>query len=84
MGKITQLQIGKNGLSENFIATLRHSFEKTRNVKISVLKSARGEGKDGKQIVKKYSEEILKKLGLNYSARIVGFVINVRKLRRKI
>lgn len=82
MGKIIHLQIGKNGLTESFMTTLKKQFEKNQNVKVSVLKSARGEGREGKQIVKKYSEDILKKLGDNYSARVVGFVINVKKWRR--
>lgn len=82
MGKIKQLQIGKNGLTESFVLNLKKEFDKVQNVKVSVLRSARGEGKEGKEIVKKFSEEILKKLGDKYSAKIVGFVINVKKWRR--
>jgi len=49
------------------------------NVKISVLKNAGHE----KSKVKKYSEEILNHLGKNYTARIIGFTIIVKKWRKE-
>ena len=53
-----QVQLGKNGLTENFIGTLKNHFNKHKNVRIIVLKSAgRERGK-----VKEYSKEILEKL----------------------
>jgi len=79
MAKIIFTQIGKNGISENFIETLKSHFKKNKSVRISVLKSARGEGKKGKEVVKKYSEEILEKLGKNFRTRTIGFVIVVKK-----
>ncbi len=80
MKNITQLQIGKNGLSESFIQTLKGNFERCQTVKISVLKSVRENKKD----VQKFADEILKKLGDNYTARIIGFVIVVKRWRRAI
>ena len=77
---ITQIQLGKNGITDNFIETLKNNFVNSKNVKISVLKSA---GRD-KNKIKEFSEEILKKLGNNYTARIVGFTIVVKKWRRNV
>lgn len=74
---LSKIQIGKNGITQNFIETLKTHFKKHSNVKVQVLKSAR----DAKS-AKEYSEEILKALGENYSARVVGFVINIKRLRR--
>lgn len=82
MTKITFLQIGKNGLTENFIETLRSHFKKNKTARISVLKSARPEGAKGKEIVKKFSEEIAEKLGERYRVRTIGFVIVIKKLKR--
>jgi|TARA_Y100000310_G_C20572100_1_gene758580 RNA-binding protein YhbY len=76
---ISKVQLGKNGITDNFLETLRSHFKKHSNVKIIVLKSAGHE----KETVKGYQEEIIKELGNNYVGRTVGFVINVRRLRRE-
>ena len=75
---ISNLQLGKQGLTDNFLNTLKGHFERHSNVKISVLKSAGHER--GK--VKEYSEEILKKLGEHYTALVIGFTIVVKKWRK--
>lgn len=76
------LQIGKQGITNNFIGGIQHMFNNRRNVKISVLKSARPEGKEGKVKVKEYADEILDKLGKNYTAKIIGFTINLKMWRK--
>ena len=78
----TNIQLGKNGITDNFIASLENQFKSNGSVRISVLKSARSEGKEGKNEVKKYSEEILDKLGKQYTAKIIGFVIVLKKWRK--
>ncbi len=75
-----QVQLGKQGISENFIGTLKSHFDKCKNVKISVLKSVR----KNKLQVKEFSEEILEKLGKNYTARVIGFTIFVKKWRKDV
>ena len=77
--KIGQIQLGKQGMTKNFLETLKSYFENHRTVKVSVLKSAGHE----KSQLKEYSEKILKHLGDNYSSRIIGFVIVLRKWRKK-
>lgn len=74
----TEMQIGKNGVTDNFINTVKSHFQKHENVRISVLKSAGHE----KGKVKKYSEEILEKLGKNYTSRVIGFKIVLKKWRK--
>ena len=54
----SHIQLGKNGITENFIETLKDHFKNHENVKISVLKSAG----HSKEAVRKYNEEILEKL----------------------
>ena len=76
---LCKIQLGKQGITENFIETLKNHFKNHGNVKVCVLKSA---GHDKKK-VKEYSEEILGKLGKKYTARIVGFTIFVKKWRRE-
>ena len=76
----SHIQLGKNGITENFIETLKDHFKNHENVKISVLKSAGHE----KNKVQGYSEKILERLGKNYTARVLGFTISLKKWRRKV
>ena len=75
---IKELQIGKQGITDNFIETLKTYFNKVRTVKISVLSSAR----ESKEDVKKHAEELLKRLGNHYTTKIIGFTIVLKKWRR--
>jgi len=74
---IGNMQLGKQGLTDNFISTLKTYFKTHKNVKISVLRSC-SERKE----MKKLSERILSRLGNNYTARVIGFTIAIKKLRR--
>ena len=75
------VQLGKNGITENFIVTLKHHFNRHQNVKVSVLKSA---GHD-REKVKEYANEIIEKLGDRYyTATIVGFSIFVKRWRKAV
>ena len=76
---IREMQIGKNGITENFIQSLNGQFEKVRTVKISVLRSARENQDD----VKKLSNELLEKLGTHYTAKVIGFKIVLKKWRKE-
>jgi RNA-binding protein YhbY len=73
-----EMQLGKNGITENFVQTLKRYFENHEQVKISVLKSIRENRGD----MKKHSEEILDKLGKNYTAKLIGFKIVLKKWRK--
>jgi RNA-binding protein YhbY len=75
---IREVQLGKNGITENFLGMLRVHFSNCRTVKVSVLKSAR----ENKEDLKKLSEELLKHLGENYTAKVIGFKIVLKKWRR--
>lgn len=79
----TEIQLGKKGLTNEFLEGLKKRFEKPdmKNIKISVLKSAR---ENGKADVKNYAEEIVKFLGSKFSYRTIGFSIFVKKWRRAI
>lgn len=75
-----QLQIGKKGLTKEFLEDIKKRCEKPSNItiKISVLKSAR----ESKQDVKKYAEEIKEKLGNRFTYRVMGFSIFLKKWRK--
>lgn len=75
---IREIQLGKNGITDNFIETLKTYFDKVRTVKVSVLPSIR----ESKEDVKKYSKEILEKLGPHFTAKTMGFKIILKKWRK--
>ena len=75
---VRTIQLGKNGINENFIHSLKNQFNNCQTVKVSVLKSARKDRED----VKKYAQELLDKLGEYYTAKIIGFTITLKKWRR--
>jgi RNA-binding protein YhbY len=80
MFRESSVQLGKNGVTENFIITLRGHFENHQQVKISVLKNAR----KNKEDVKAHAQEIINRLGNKYTAKTIGFTIIVRKWRNAV
>ena len=80
----TTIQLGKQGITDNFINSLQNQFKSKDSVRISVLKSARSEGKEGKKEVKVYCDEILERLGNHYTAKIIGFRIILKKWRKEV
>jgi RNA-binding protein YhbY len=76
-----EIQLGKKGLTQEFLDSLKKRFENKsiKNIKIRVLQNAR----ESREDVKKYSEEIIQVLGNKYTAKIIGFSIFVQKWRKK-
>ena len=72
------MQIGKKGLTQEFLEDLKRRFEDAENIKIDVLKSAR----ESKADVKTYADEIHKFLGPKFTFRILGFNIAFKKWRK--
>ncbi len=81
---IAEAQIGKNGITDNFIQTLKSNFEKHQTVKISVLPAARGDGTQGKEKTKEYAKLLEQNLGNNYIAKTIGFTIILKKFRKPV
>jgi len=71
---IMRTQIGKNGLTENFIETLKNAFKTHDLIKISVIQH--------KEETKKMAEEIVDKLGKKFTYKRIGFTIIVKKWRK--
>jgi RNA-binding protein YhbY len=75
-----QVNLGKNGLTEEFLEDLKNRFDsKVGNIKVCVLKSAR---ESGREDVREYSKRIEDYLGDNYTCRVVGFSIFIKKWRK--
>jgi RNA-binding protein YhbY len=78
MKQIKRLQLGKNGLSLEFIDQVKSIFENELMIKISILKSACREKSEAKQI----AEELIEALGPKYGYKLVGYVLTVTKFRK--
>lgn len=78
--KQIEIQLGKKGISEDFIKTIQDMFKTHDHVRISVLKSAGHE----KNKVKDFSEQILEGLGDNYTSKIIGFTIVIKRWRKPV
>lgn len=76
-GLIT-FQLGKAGLTENFIETIRKSFKNREIVKISVLRSL----SRGREEVNEIASKICEELGKKYTYRVIGFTIAIKKWRK--
>jgi len=77
--KTTQakFQIGKNGLTETFLETIRTAFKTRRQVRISVLKTA----SRNKEEIHKMAEKIQQSLKFKTNIRVLGFTIILIKSR---
>jgi len=79
---ISFVQLGKQGITDNFSETLKSHFKTHQIVKVNVLKNARPEGKEGREKMKEYEKKLLDNLGANFTARTIGFTIILRKWRK--
>lgn len=75
-----EIQLGKNGVTENFIKNLRTQFKNCQTIKISVLRSYCRD----KDKLKEITQEILNKLGKNFTARTIGYTIALKKWRKNV
>jgi len=78
MKQIKKLQIGKNGLTTEFIEQVKSVFKKEKVMKISILKSACRD----KSEADKMARELIKALGNKYGYKLVGYVITIIKYRK--
>jgi RNA-binding protein YhbY len=72
-----KLNIGKNGLTSEFIENLKKMFVKAESIRVGLLKSSTRDREE----VKKWAEEMVRALGKNYTYKIIGYTIALRKWR---
>lgn len=79
---IVTFQLGKQKLTRGFIESLEKTFKKHELVKIPVLKSASRDRKEIKKIAETLCYELKAREKKDFTARVVGFTIFVRKWRK--
>ena len=75
-----KFQIGKAGLTEEFLEALRKTFKNRKIVKISLLRTFSMDRGEVKETAEKICSE-LKDIG-NFKYRIIGFTIVLIKWRK--
>jgi len=78
MANMVKLQMGKNGLTPAFIENLKKLFVTAEHIRIVMLKSSTRD----KAEAKKWADEIISKLGKNYTYKLIGYTLVLRKWRR--
>lgn len=74
--------LGKSGLTAEFIENLEKTFKKSDLVKISVLRAATRDRDELKKIAETICSELGKKFKKRFTAKIVGFTIFIQKWRK--
>ena len=78
MKPIKKFQIGKKGLTNEVVEQLKKLFKNYEIIKVEFLKSFCRDKAKAKEI----AEELVDKLGKNYTYRLVGYVLAVRRWRK--
>lgn len=80
---ILRFDLGKKGLTENFLENIKIAFNNSDTIKIKVLKSYSTDKSEIKQIAKKIEDFLEKHRKKHFINRIIGHTIVLRKLRKK-
>jgi len=81
--RLVSFNLGKNGLTRNFIDSLEKTFKKHDLVKVSILKSATRNRSEIRKIAQEICSELKKLIEKDFTAKIVGFTIYIKKWRKK-
>jgi RNA-binding protein YhbY len=75
---IKKIQLGKKGLTTDFISQVEKIFEKEKILKITILKTACRDKEEAKEI----AEKLMKTLGKKYNYKLIGYVLTLMKFRK--
>lgn len=80
MANLVNLQLGKNGLTPDFMKNLKVIFgnKGTESVRVSVLRHATRDKKE----MEEWASKIIAELGDKFTYKIIGYTIVLRKWRK--
>jgi len=79
---VGNVQLGKAGITDNFIGTIKNGFKNHDSIRVSVLKSLTRDRDE----MKKLGEEICQKLGdpkFGFKFKKIGFILVLKRFRKK-
>lgn len=71
-------QLGKKGLTPEFIENLKKSFDRIDSARVRLLKNSTRD----KEELEKIAEGIVSELGPKFTYKIIGFTIILKKWRK--
>ncbi len=77
---LAKMQLGKSGLTKQFIEGLRKTFKNRKAVKVSLLRSYSRNREEARRTAEKLCDE-LRSIG-NFKYKIVGFTISLKKWKK--
>ena len=80
--KIAVFNIGKQGLTKEFISALEKTFKKHDLIKVNILRSATRDKKEIKKMAQEICSELKKREKKDFTAKIIGFTLYIRKWRK--
>lgn len=80
--EIASVQIGKQGLTKGMIDLIEKMFQNHELVKIAVLKTCTRDREEMKKLAQDLCSELMRRFKKEFTFRIVGFTIFMRKWRR--
>ncbi len=80
--KLVNFEIGKKGLNKSFINALEKTFKKHDLIKVSIFRSATRDRKEAQKIAQEICSELKKIEGKDFTAKIIGFTMFIRKWRK--
>lgn len=79
---LATLQLGKNGLTEQFIEGLRKTFKNRKAVKVSLLRSYSRNKEEVRKTAEKLCNELEKLGSIRVEHKIIGFTISLKKWKK--
>ena len=76
---VKKMQIGKNGLTPEFIEQVKTIFVNERMLKVNILKSACRDKAEAKNI----ADDLVEALGKKFDYKLVGYVLTISKFRKE-
>jgi RNA-binding protein YhbY len=73
------MQVGKQGVTDNFIATLKTAFKTHATIRVAALKAS---GRDS-QSIQQIADDIVTRLNGSFAYRVIGFTIILKKQSRQ-
>ncbi len=77
--KTINFQIGKSGVTQGVIDSLKLAFKNHKRIRVSLLQSS-GRNREN---IESIANEIINRLGGSYEYNLIGFTIIIKKLSKQ-
>jgi len=79
---LVSYQLGKKGLTENFVSSLEKTFKNHDLIKISILRSCSRNREEVRKMADEICSQLTSKFNKTFTYRLIGYTITMRKWRK--